>query len=317
MDKTFNELTLLNSVATQRKSKLNRYSSLMQDWIRQGENIRSIQQHLKDLQVNVHYTTVRSFVRKIEHANDISSGMDLPGEMGYISIIRIPQSPSSYLFCFLLGYSFYNFFHVMKCRDLEAFLECNERCFYHLSGVPKKIRFCEGYSIKLTAQEKARYKRYLASFGARLVEKLYKPNENDVCSRHAYRAKNEIFGSFLHSNMTRLITALKNRHINSFNLAIHPITKNPIHKEFEKTEKPKLLPYPGAHPGKNNSMRRKVSVRGRVCYQYNFYQLPKQYYGKTINVVIRTKTILFTYLNRTISVYQIPKGKGRIYNHQY
>ncbi len=299
LDKLIQELILLNSISTSRKSKLTKYRSLIQNWIEQGENIKSIQNHLKEFKINIHYTTIRRFVRNIESANDISSEMDLPGEVGYVSVLKIPQS-NGYLFCFLLGYSYYSFFHFMKCRNLECFLQCHEECFRHLQGVPKKIHLCEASSIRLTAEEKLQYKRYLANFGSRFNGKIFSTSEKHLCSKYANRANKEILGTFFSDNIKMLMKSLKKKHIGSFNLCIHPVTQRPIYKEYEKNEKPKLLPFSRNMSITRLRIRRKVSARGRVCFNYSFYQLPKGYCGKTVTILIRPGQLIFIYSKKPI-----------------
>jgi hypothetical protein len=106
------------------------------------------------------------------------------------------------------------------------------------------------------------------------------------------------------SDVKRLATNLKTRHINHFNLCLHPDRQRSIDKVFENVERPALLPL----PQQLKTMRiviRKVSVRARVFYNYASYRLPVAYKGEKVVVQHISEMLIFFSGRKVIANYTV------------
>lgn len=306
MDKLMKQLTISNIQSKRRVSVLSRYDRQIRSWLERGKSITTIHEHLKLRKVAIHYSTVQKYVQALKIEQSCIPLAHLPGEMAYVSLLPVRPSENAYLFCFLMGYSHYSYFCIMSHLSLAGFMQCHINCFKELGGVPKNIQFCEVSCLRLSFRDTRDYRKFLHHYGSKKVSQPGKEVNQLICTQQTRKAKHDILSSFFHNDVKKLAAALKTKHANSFNYSIHPITQRLIAKEFEQTEKKKLLPLPEKDFPIPLISFRKVSGRGRISFCYHYHKLPMRYAGQIVELTLNGQKVSVRFENKIIAEYFLP-----------
>ncbi|MES2329970.1 MAG: hypothetical protein V4539_10230 [Bacteroidota bacterium] len=306
MDKLMKQLKISNILSKRRVSVLSRYDRQIRSWLERGKNITKICEHLKLREVAIHYSTVQKYVQALKKDQTCQTLTNLPGEMAYVSLLKVKSSENAYLFCFLMGYSHYSYFCILHNVSLAGFMQCHIQCFKELGGAPKRIQFCEVSCLRLSHKDKADYRCFLGHYGSRKVVNNEKGIKQMICLQQNRKAKDDILSSFFHNDVKKLATALKTKHTYSFNYASHPVTQRLIAKEFEQTEKGKLMPLPVQDYPVPVIRIGKVTERGRINFCCHEHKLPRKYAGHTVELTLNGQKVSVRLGNKIIAEYFLP-----------
>lgn len=285
--------------------KLLPYDQQIKKWLAEGKNEKEIHALLCLIEP-VHFDTVERYVHSFFLNSEDPNCQ--PGELGYLSLISInhlyskPQAPS-YLFCFLLPYSHYSYFTVVKYSGIRSLLLSQQKCFRHLGGAPASIKFCNIPCFLFSPFDLEKYSSFLAHYGATLSQSDPKETRQGLCAQQVARVRREILGPLFCINNDQLLRALKNKHYWNFNLLVHPKSQRPIQKEFELVEKKALLPLP--ETDYTIPAEHKVSAKGYVNYHRKRYRVPLVYAGKMVMVKVEADLVVIIYKEHVIKTYPI------------
>jgi hypothetical protein len=201
----------------------------------------------------------------------------------------------------MLGHSHYSYFAPVNELCLGRFLRTHLAAFAFFGGTPATIQLCELPWPCLTKKYFDGYRAFLDHYHIQL--KLAVAATNSPCARLMEIVRTAVLSGLFPENFKRFTHAVQFKYARPFNLHVHPVTKRPIRREFERTELPLLRPLPEQSFTLPTVAYRKTSARGLVCFHYKHYKLPIQFKGQRIKVIAEERQLRFLCRGEEIACY--------------
>jgi hypothetical protein len=311
VNKLVEKLIEANLTLGRPRCKLNPYDRLIKDAVCSGMSVRVIREKLMAMNRTVHYTTVAKYVRKIKVELQEHVIPPAPGAVAYLSLLKASRhtKEANYLFCMMLGHSYYSYFAPVNDLSLGRFLRTHLEAFCFFGGTPAAIQLCELPCSCLTKKYFNGYREFLNHYHIQL--NMGVAATNSPCARHTQMVRTAILSQFFPENFKRFRQAVQLKYARPYNLHVHPVTKRSIRKEFEYTELPSLRALPEQSFTLPTVAYRKTSARGLVCFYYKHYKLPSQFKGQRIKVIAEERQLRFLWRDEEIACYPfLPKNQA-------
>jgi hypothetical protein len=285
---------------------LNEHIELIQQLINEKKSPGSIYRALQRKNVNVDYSTFYRFatniIQSIKGRNLKSSTPHAIVSFNYAGKLnKIHKKYEVWVFCLQLMESSYRFYEEVNGANVAIFINCHVKAFAFLKGAPPIIHlnYIEPAIIQSEGFLKT-YSQFLNYFGIQYSKEYLSIPRDESCNQIF---KESFFKSILHNQHSRFTKELK-RWFSRLNLEPHPILKKIIKKVFEEKEKPFLLPLPLKPYPSTGTCVRKVNERGFVFFDYNWYEVPKEYSSRCVTVMFYDKQVKIFFDNNLIAVHK-------------
>jgi hypothetical protein len=254
----------------------------------------------------VEYTTVYRFVRKIIRSKASRNLKSISPPQAIVSfaycgkLVKNKKKIGVWMFCMQLTGSSYRFYQETRHADIATFINCHVKAFVFLRGIPHLIHL--NYIDRSLIQTDSFfniYGEFLKYFGAKYSDEHLSFIKEGSC----HSLFNEsFFKSIINKEYSQFTKELE-RWFTRLNLDKHPILKLVIKKAFEQQEQPFLLSLPQNPYPTTGTCIRKVNERGYVFFEYNWYQVPKEYLNKYVTVTFYDREVKILFEQKLIALH--------------
>jgi transposase len=284
---------------------LDPYTELIRKLVEDNNPPASIHEFLIRKKMNVSLSTVQRFVAslkqsKIPHKKPSDSPEAIVSFVYAGKLNKNKKKIDVWMFCMQLMGTSYKFYEEVRHADIATFINCHVNAFYFLKGSPHIIHLnhIDQCLIKTECFSKA-YTGFLNYFGVHYRDEHVSLLNGESCHE---LFKGSFFKSIINREYSQFAKELK-RWFTCSNLARHPFLKMNIKKAFEQTEQPFLLPLPQKPYPSTGTCIRKVNQRGYLFFEYNWYQVPKDYSNKLVVVTFYAKKLKISFDNNLIALH--------------
>lgn len=215
-----------------------------------------------------------------------------------------------------LSYSRLDYYEKVYDQKVETFIQCHVNAFKYYGGIPECVRIdnLKAAILKANFYEPVYqnlYKQCADYYGFKIVPcRVRKPQEKGkVESGIKYFKVNFIAGRTF-ANGEDLNHQLLDWLNNKCNTRIHGTTRIQPFELFNTKEKSVLRSLPETHYTLPIVGERLVYTDCHIYVDYNYYSVPYEYVGKTVNVEIKDSIIKIHYENKQIAIHNLLKSKG-------
>lgn len=312
----------------ERKSSFNVYHPRIEELLNQGLTRLRVWEILQeDHQVGRCYSAFVKYCK--EHikitpesfiVQETIPGQEAEVDFGYLGLFSplygSSQKVKVWVFVMTLSYSREAFYKAVCDQSLPTFLKLHQEAFDYFGGVPKEVKVD---NLKAAIIKNGRWdlevnKTYLEfSLHYQFIIKPCTPRspnqKGKVESGVGYIKKNFLAGRTF-TDVSDLNTKLKDWMIFTANKRIHGTTKKVPHKVFLQTEKRFLQTLPASSFPLTLPVLRTVSSNCHITFQNNYYSVPANYVGETVEVRV-DGNILSVYSGpEIIAKHPISSGSG-------
>ncbi|MFQ5606272.1 MAG: IS21 family transposase [bacterium] len=312
--------------AVNRKSDLEQYHRLIEDWLSQ-ENYQATRIH--DLVVlqgyEGSYDTVKRFVRQVKERRDRVAYVrfeTVPGLQAQVDFgdFKVTDSAGNettvYAFVMVLGFSRHKYVEFIDRCTMTTFLDCHCNAFGYFGGVVGEIlydnmknvvirRYVGGVDFNKTFLD------FAAHYGFKPVAcPPYSPWVKGKVERPMDFIRERFWRGYHYTtleqgnrDMRQWLETVSNR--------IHGTTKQKVIDRFA-TEKTILGEIPNRPYDTSEKVARKVYKDCQLSFDGNRYLVPHQYVGKKVLLKIKNGKVGIFYDEKFLVAYVIPQGKGEL-----
>ena len=270
------------------------------------------------------YSTVKRYMAKLKRKENIfvrihtDPGEEAQVDFGYLGMTRDDsgKNKKTWVFNMRLSYSRLDYYEKVYDQKVETFVRCHINAFEFFGGVPEYVKID---NLKAAILE--------ASFYEPIYQQVYKdfakyynfkplpcrvasPNDKGKVESGIKFVKGNFFKGRTFKSGTDLDIRLRNWNIEK-NLRIHGTTRKVPHQIFLEEEKTCLSPLPPVRFSLAKISTRKVYHDCHIYVDYNYYSVPYQYVGKTVDVEITDKLLRVYWQQEQIAVHERIRDRGR------
>lgn len=279
-----------------RKSKLDRYTDIIEKYTEKDWNSLEIYNKLKfEIGVGISYSSVKRYIAK--HFKIQEAYMPLicaPGEeaqvdFGYAGMFKDNDGKKKKIWVFLmrLSHSRFDYYELVTNQRVSTFIKCHENAFGYFGGVPKSIKLdnLKAGVLKYDPYEpifQREYKMFLEHYESEPIACRSRGSDKGKVEAGIKYVKNSFFKHLETKDLNTIEMKLKNWQENICNKRIHGTTRKIPKEVYEKIEKDKLLKLPDTKYDCADLSIRKVNNYAHIFYDYSFYSVPAKYVGKEV-----------------------------------
>lgn len=304
--------------------KLDPHKDKILEWLEKELSGIRIFEELRVLGIEVGYSTVNDYISNIKQRENVFVRIHtLPGEeaqvdFGYVglTIDNLGKKRKTWVFCITLSYSRKSYYEKVYNQSVETFIRCHTNAFKDFGGVPEYVKIDNLKSAVLKANfyepiYQEMYKRFADYYGFKpLTCRVGEPNDKGKIESGVKYVKGSFFAGRTFLNGCDLDNRLKNWNVNKCNKRIHGTTRKVPDEVFELEERNKLKPLPETEFNLSTFGRRKVYHDCHVYFEYNYYSVPFEYVGETVDVEQTDNLVKISHNGSIISVHNKSESKG-------
>lgn len=313
--------------AVNRKSKLEPFHELIEDWLSQEDYQATRIYDLVQLQgYQGSYETVKRFVHKVKEKRDRIAYMrfeTVPGlqaqvDFGDFKVID-PEGDEITLYALVmaLGFSRHKYVEFIEKCTMTAFLDCHKNAFGYFGGVPGEILYDNMKNVVIRHHVgHVEFNETILDFAAHYG---FKPV---ACPPYSpwYKGKVERPIQYVRERFWRGYHYINNECLNRdilrwldtvASIRIHGTTKQKVIDRFV-VERPHLGELPNRPYDTSEKATRKVYKDCQISFDGNRYLVPHKYVGKKVLLKVKNGIIRIYHDERLLVVYRIPEGKGTL-----
>lgn len=305
--------------------KLDIHKEQILEWLESNLSGIRIHELLKQQGVISSYSTVKNYIKSLKGKETVCIRFQtLPGEeaqvdFGYVG--RLPDEQGklrkAWVFNMRLSYSRLDYYEVVYNQNVETFINCHIKAFDYFNGVPKVVKIDNLKAAILEANiyqpvYQATYKQFANYYGFEILPcRVRQPQEKGKVESGIKYVKNNFFAGRHFATKPILEQQLKQWLDQTCNVRLHGTTRQIPQQLFETKEKEALKALP-AEPYRQPKVSQRSIYRDCHAYvEYNYYSVPYQYVGKTVDIEIDEKLIRLFYAGQLVALHQRLTGRGQ------
>jgi len=270
------------------------------------------------------YSTIRRYVAKLKRKENIFVRIHTkPGEEAQVDFGYLGMSPDdsgkskkTWIFNMRLSYSRLDYYEKVYDQKVETFVRCHINAFEFFGGVPEYVKIDNLKAAILWANfyepvYQQVYKDFADYYNFKpLPCRVGHPNDKGKVESGIKFVKGNFFKGRTFTGGTDLDIRLKNWNIDK-NLRIHGTTRKVPCGVFMEEEKTVLSPLPPSRFILSKISTRKVYHDCHIYVDYNYYSVPYEYVGKTVDVEITDKLVKVFHKQEQIAIHKRIADRGK------
>lgn len=270
------------------------------------------------------YSTVKRYVAKLKRKENIfvrihtNPGEEAQVDFGYLGMSRDDSGSNkkTWIFNMRLSYSRLDYYEKVYDQKVETFIRCHINAFEFFGGVPEYVKIDNVKAAILEANfyepiYQQMYKDFADYYNFKpLPCRVASPNDKGKVESGIKFVKGNFFKGRAFTGGTDLDIRLRNWNIEK-NLRIHGTTRKVPREIFLEEEKTCLSPLPPVRFSLAKISTRKVYHDCHIYVDYNYYSVPYEYVGKTVDVEITDSMLKVYYRQEQIAAHERITDKGR------
>jgi transposase len=304
--------------------RLDPYKESILEWMESDLSGVRIHQNLSSLGVNVSYSTVRDIIHEIKKGNNISirfhtgPGEEAQVDFGYVgmTIDDNGKKRKTWVFNMRLSYSRLDYYEKVYDQKVETFIKCHINAFEYFEGVPVYVKIDNLKAAILNAnfhepEYQGLFKTFAEYYGFKpLPCRVREPQEKGKVESGIKYVKDNFFRGRSFKSEKDLVERLRYWLEHTCNSRVHGTTRKVPTELFNSQEKDKLLKLPDSDFIIPQVGTRKVYHDCHVYIEYNYYSVPFEYVGKTVEVEVKDNFVKVFYEYKQIAMHKRLMDKG-------
>ena len=307
-----------------RKSKLDSYKEEIIGYLEKGFSGVLIHQKLTEKGVDISYSGVKKYVRKLKGPRDTyvpivsPPGKEAQVDFGYAGYFNYGgKKVKTWIFCMRLSFSRYDYYELVTSQNVPTFIRCHINAFEYFGAVPEIVKIDNLKSGVLKAnfyepEIQHEYANMLSYYGSSPITcKVRRPEEKGKVESAIKYVKNNFLKSLETKDLETARKKLKEWMENTCNKRIHGTTRKIPAEEFKNKEKPCMISLPAKRYETYVIEKRRVNRYGHVSYRYNYYSVPYKYVGEEVTIKAGRDILkIYDREHNEIAVHPIDKNTG-------
>jgi len=270
------------------------------------------------------YPTVKRYIGKLKRKEGIfirihtEPGEEAQVDFGYLGMSRDDngKNKKTWIFNMRLSYSRLDYYEKVYDQKVETFTLCHIHAFEFFGGVPQYVKIDNLKAAILEANfyepvYQQMYKDFAAYYSFSPIPcRVASPNDKGKVECGIKFVKSNFFKGRVFSGGTDLDQKLKAWNIEK-NGRIHGTTRKVPCEMFIEEEKNVLIPLPLSRFKVSKISTRKVYHDCHIYVDYNYYSVPYQYVGKTVDIELTDKLLKVFYKANQIALHPRITLKGQ------
>jgi len=270
------------------------------------------------------YPTVKRYINKLKRKDNIfvrihtEPGEEAQVDFGYIGMSRddFGKNKKTWIFNMRLSYSRLDYYEKVYDQKVETFIACHIHAFEFFSGIPKYVKIDNLKAAILEANfyepiYQQTYKDFAAYYKFSPIPcRVASPNDKGKVESGIKFVKGNFFKGRVFANGTDL-----DRHLRAWNIdknnRIHGTTRKVPYEVFMEEEKSCLTSLPPSRFVLSKISTRKVYHDCHIYVDYNYYSVPYEYVGKTVEIELTDKFLKVFYKTNQIALHPRITLKGQ------
>lgn len=280
-----------------RKSDLDQHKNDILDYMDRGLSAVLIYKKLQEKKgLNVGYSAVRNYVRKLKTPECYIPLVANPGEegqvdFGYAGLMNLEgKQVKVWVFCMTLSYSRYAYYELVLDQTTNTFINCHINAFKYFGGVPQSVKIDNLRSAVLEASFyepifQIEYNNFLKHYQtAGITCRVRRGQDKGKVESGIKYVKVNFVKGLETKDFIEAQRELKTWNKEVCNKRIHGTTRKIPFNSFHEKEKEHLKPLPLHGYEVYQVETRKVHNYGHIFYKYNYYSVPSKYIGETLKI---------------------------------
>jgi len=242
------------------------------------------------------YPTIKRYINKIKRKENIfirihtSPGEEAQVDFGYLGMSKDDSGKNrkTWIFNMRLSYSRLDYYEKVYDQRVETFIACHIHGFEFFGGVPKYVKIDNLKAAILEANfyepvYQQMYKNFAAYYSFSPIPcRVASPNDKGKVESGIKFVKNNFFKGRSFNDSTDFDHQLRGWNIDKNN-RIHGTTRKVLYEVFMEEEKSQLSSLPPTRFAISKISTRKVYHDCHIYVDYNYYSVPYEYVGKTVD----------------------------------
>ena len=306
-------------------SKVEQYKDKIIEYLEKDLSGVRIYEELKLVGMSMSYSALSRYIARINGKKDIcvrfhtDAGEEAQVDFGYIGMVPSPdgKKKKAWVFNMRLSYSRLDYYEVVFDQKVETFIMCHINGFRYFGGVPKTVKVDNLKSAILEANfyeplHQQIYKQFADYHGCMIIPcRVRQPQEKGKVEAGIKYIKNNFFAGREFKDYKTLQEALRNWLDNKCNNRVHGTTRKVPRELFESEERSALLFLPIRSFIFPEIMRRKVYKDCHIMVAQNYYSVPYEYVGKTVDVERDDQLVRIVYEGKQVAVHTRDNSSGK------
>ncbi len=270
------------------------------------------------------YPTIKRYINKIKRKENIfirihtSPGEEAQVDFGYLGMSKDDSGKNrkTWIFNMRLSYSRLDYYEKVYDQRVETFIACHIHGFEFFGGVPKYVKIDNLKAAILEANfyepvYQQMYKNFAAYYSFSPIPcRVASSNDKGKVESGIKFVKNNFFKGRSFNDSTDFDHQLRGWNIDKNN-RIHGTTRKVPYEVFMEEEKSQLSSLPPTRFAISKISARKVYHDCHIYVDYNYYSVPYEYVGKTVDVELTDKFLKVFYGGEQIALHSRITTKGQ------
>lgn len=270
------------------------------------------------------YPTVKRYINKLKRKDNIfirihtEPGEEAQVDFGYLGMSRddFGKNKKTWIFNMRLSYCRLDYYEKVYDQKVETFIACHIHAFEFFGGVPQYVKIDNLKAAILEANfyepiYQQMYKDFSIYYSFSPVPcRVASPNDKGKVESGIKFVKSNFFKARIFNGSTDLDSKLRAWNIGKNN-RIHGTTRKVPYEVFMEEEKAVLSPLPPSRFKIAKISTRKVYHDCHIYVDYNYYSVPYEYVGKTVEIEIGDKLLKVFYKGDQIALHPRITLKGQ------
>jgi transposase len=303
---------------------LDKHKEQVLEFLEKGLSGVRIQEELNRLGVKVSYSAVKKYLSDIKKKQKISVRFHTkPAEEAQVDFGYVGLTPDNkgkkrktWIFNMRLSYSRLDYYEKVYDQKVETFIQCHINAFNFFGGVPHYVRIDNLKAAILDANfyepiYQALYKQFAdyCAFGP-IPCRVRQPQEKGKVEAGIKYVKSNFFSGRKFTNSNDVDRQLRYWLDHTCNTRVHGTTRKIPKEVFNAEEKDGLKKLPEKEFCIPKVGERIVYNDCHVYMDYNYYSVPFEYVGNTVEVGVENKLVKISYKGKQIAVHQKCEDRG-------
>jgi len=304
---------------------LDNYKTQILELLEKGLSGVRISEELKRLGSSVSYSTVKKYITCIKKREDVcvrfhtKPGEEAQVDFGYVGLTpdKNGKRRKTWVFNMRLSYSRLDYYEKVYDQKVETFIQCHINAFCFFNGLPEYVRIDNLKAAILEANfyepvYQNLYKQFADYCGFKpLPCRVRKPQEKGKVEAGIKYVKNNFFLGRKFIDGKDVDKQLRYWINHTCNARLHGTIRKIPQKLFNAEEKDKLIKLPEKEFRMPKVGERIVYNDCHVYIDYNYYSVPFEYVGKTVEIEVDHKLVRILCHGKQIAIHQKCEDKGK------
>jgi len=306
-----------------KNSKIELYKDQVIEYMEKNLSAVRIYEELINIGAILSYSTVSHYVHKIKGKDKICvrfhtlAGEEAQVDFGYVGLQFDPEGKrrKAWVFNMRLSYSRLDYYEVVFNQSVATFITAHINAFRYFGGVPKVIKIdnLKAAILKANFYEDTYqevYRKFSEYYNCSILPcRVKSPQEKGKTEAGIKFVKNNFFAGRKFIHYQDMVDGLK-AWLEKKNWRLHGTTKKIPRELFDMEEKSQLISLPVTDFIIPEIIRRKVYHDCHITIDSNYYSVPYEYVGKTVDIQRDSKLLRIYYENKQIALHNRSMLKG-------